>query len=147
MLKIGLLDLFIQGYELHRINREDKFKVRENENLRNILLEMLSKSCTIVILEDGSIIGYASYKIAQKLTKSLWIDEIVINENFSDNGYGKRVLNYIEKIAEAKECDSIELSCWSFNKRALEIYEHLGFKEQKVILEKKISKKSKRSES
>ena len=142
MLKIGLLDLFIQGYELHRINREDKFKVRENENLRNILLEMLSKSCIIVILEDECIIGYASYKIIENLIKSLWIDEIVVEENFRNKGYGKKVLNYIEKIAEAKECDSIELSCWSFNKRALEIYEHLGFEEQKVIFEKKISKKS-----
>lgn len=141
-MKTGLLDLFIQGYELHRISRKDKFKIRDNESLKNILLEMLSESYTLVILESGCIIGYASYKIVEKLTKVLWIDEIVIKENFRNKGYGKRILNYIEKISKDKGCESIELSCWSFNKRAFKIYKHLGFEEQRVILEKKISKKS-----
>lgn len=37
-----------------------------------------------------------------------------------------------------KKCNAVELCCWSFNKNAMNIYKHLNYKEQRVIMEMKL---------
>ena len=54
---------------------------------------------------------------------------------YSYTGNTKKVA---EEIAKKEKCVRVEFCCWSFNKHANEIYNHLGFKEQRVIFEKEI---------
>lgn len=138
-IKNGLLDLFYEGYEFHRKNREDKFKLRTKKECEKIVLDMLINEEVIVVLEENKIIGYAAYKIKKNVDKkSLWIDEIIINENYRNKGYGKEIIKFLEEVANKNKCCLVELSCWCFNKNALEIYKYLGFKEQRIIFEKNI---------
>lgn len=44
-------------------------------------------------------------------------------------------MDKIKEIAKAEECQRVEFCCWSFNKNAMNIYKHIGYKEQRVILE------------
>lgn len=135
----NLLSLLIQGYNLHYINRPDKFYKRTNERLKEILIEMLNSENILIIEVDNKIIGYVSYQFKEKNNnKSLWIDELVIDDKFQGKGYGKNILNELESIAKNKDCSSVELCCWTFNENALGMYKHIGFNEQRVILEKKV---------
>ena len=64
----------------------------------------------------------------------MWIDEFIIDEEYRHLGKGKILMDKVKEIAEEKGCKRVELCCWSFNDNALEMYNHIGFKEQRVIL-------------
>lgn len=136
----NLLNIFIQGYNLHYTNRPDKFSKRTDERLKEILLEVIQTESLIVIEYKNRIIGYATYQLKEKnKNKILWIDELVIDDNFQGKGYGKILLNKLENLTQEEKCQSIEFCCWEFNVKAKEIYQHLGYTTQRTIFEKKIN--------
>ena len=133
----NLLNIFIKGYNLHQINRPDKFLSKNNEELKNILIESINNENTLVIKFDNIIIGYASYQIKEKNSnKYLWIDELVIDDNYQGKGFGKIIIEKLEELSIEEKCKSVELCCWEFNKKAHEIYKHLDYKVQRIIYEK-----------
>ena len=133
----NLLNIFIKGYNLHQNNRPDKFSNRTDDKLRDILVESMNKEKFLVIEYENKIIGYASYQIKEKNSnKSLWIDELVIEDDFQGKGFGKIIINKLEELSRGEGCKSIEFCCWEFNKKAQEVYKHLGYKIQRVIYEK-----------
>ena len=77
-------------------------------------------------------------RIKDKVTKTIWIEEIIIDGNYRNKGYGKKMIEQINTFAKENECTRIELNCWSFNKNAINFYNKLGFAEQRVIFEKKV---------
>lgn len=48
------------------------------------------------------------------------------------------LIDEITTIAKEKECNRIELTCWSFNKDALEFYKKIGMDIQKLTMEMKL---------
>ncbi|MEG1146724.1 MAG: GNAT family N-acetyltransferase [Bacilli bacterium] len=130
-----MLKLFIQGYEYHYNNRPDKFKNRTNEDLKEILFETMEKSNVLIIEKDKIIISYAAFQIKENVFKILWIDELVVDEKFRNEGYGSLLMNKLKDIAKEENCKKVELCCWEFNNNAKAIYEHLGYKKQRVIYE------------
>jgi len=135
----GLLELFIDGYRYHQTGRPDKFMNRSDDNLKEILNSTLDTEKFIIVELDKKVIGYASYQIKEKNQKKfLWIDELIIDENYRKNGYAKELINELESISKKEGCSSLEFCCWEFNKNAQEIYEHLGYKVQRKIYEKEV---------
>ena len=90
------------------------------------------------MLEENNIIGFLIYDIKNKQDKIMWIDQLIIDEKYRKKGYGKKLIENAEEIAKQENCVRIEFSCWSFNTDALEMYKHIGYKEQRIILEKNI---------
>ena len=41
----------------------------------------------------------------------------------------------VKNIALKNNCVRIELNCWIFNDNAINMYEHIGFKKQRIIYE------------
>jgi ribosomal protein S18 acetylase RimI-like enzyme len=135
----NLLNLFIYGYNLHYVNRKDKFNKKDKENLKNGLIDSLNGPDNILVLEIANkIIGYISFQYKGKVTKCVWIDELIIDENEQNKGYGKQLINEVRKIAKKDGCKSIEFCCWSFNNNAMNVYKKLGYREQRVIFEDKL---------
>lgn len=136
----GLLELFIDGYNIHQTGRPDIFGVKTNEELKFILNKSLDniEETFLLILEGEKIIGYLSYKIKGEQIKRLWIDEFVIDKNYRSNGYGNTLLKELEKICKENNYKSIELNCWAFNEKALEFYKNNGYKESRIVFEKNI---------
>lgn len=136
----NLLKLYIDGFYMHYNQRKDIFSNKETEDLKNNLIDLLENPNEIlfVIEKNKNIIGYAALQIKDKTTKSIWLDEIIIDDNYKNNGYGKRLIDEISKFAKENECQRIELNCWSFNDGALKFYDKLGFKQQRVILEREV---------
>lgn len=131
----GLLNVFIEGYRYHQNGRPDIFANITNEELKNDLIQNFDRLTTIVILEDESIIGYLSYKIKKHHTGKLDVDQLVILEQYRGKGLGKKLMDEVRKIAIEEGCDRIELNCWLFNENALNMYEHIGYKRQRIIYE------------
>lgn len=134
----GLLDLYIDGYILHRNNRPDIFPEKSNNELREMLLSELNSGIHnfLMIVKDDDILGYGSYQIKEKNDiKSLWVDELVINKEYRGQGYGTILINELKEIGIMQKCGRIDLNCWSFNEEALAFYKKLHFNNQRVILE------------
>ena len=131
----GLLKVFIEGYRYHQNGRPDIFANISDNDLKNDLIENFDRLNTIVILEDESIVGYLSYKIKERHTKKLDVDQLVILEQYRGKGLGKKLMDEAKKIAIDNGCDRIELNCWMFNENALAMYEHIGYNRQRIIYE------------
>ena len=134
----GLLKVFIEGYRYHQNGRPDIFANISDNDLKNDLIENFDRLNTIVILEDESIVGYLSYKIKEKHTKKMDVDQLVILEQYRGKGLGKQLMDEAKKIAIDYGCDRIELNCWMFNENALAMYEHIGYNRQRIIYELKL---------
>lgn len=94
---------------------------------------------TIIILVDSKIVGYLSYLIKKSYKNKLYIEQLIIKEEFRRIGLGSKLIERAKEIAIVNLCDRIELDCWMFNENALNMYEHIGFQKQRIIYEKKIN--------
>ena len=137
----NLLKLYIEAFNMHYEKRRDIFAKKKEETLKEELANMLNneEEKVFVIENDKEIIGYISIKINNKTTKSIWIDELMIDKDYQNKGYGKSLINKVYQYAEENNCKRIELNCWSFNENAKNFYHKQGFKEQRVIYEKNIN--------
>ena len=131
----GLLDLYIEGYRYHQNGRPDIFKVQTDEELANDFMRIFEKDSMIVLCNENEIIGYLSYKIKETRVKMMDIDQLVIKEGIRGKGFGKMLIEEAIKIAKDNNCVRIVFNCWTFNENALKIYDHLGFKRQRIMYE------------
>ena len=129
----NLLKLYIEGFNMHYEKRKDIFIKKTNEELKKDLINDLKSTEEIII-----IIGYVKFKYKTKATKSIWIDEIIIDNDYKKKGYGKTLITEVTKFAKENKCKRIELNCWSFNEDALKFYEKIGFVQQRIIFEKEV---------
>ncbi len=136
----NLFNLYIEGYNMHYEKRKDIFPNQSKDQLKDSLIEMLNNpNKTILVLDNNeTIVGYASLQIKHKATKSIWIDEIIVDKKYQHKGYGKILIDEIYKFAKDNDCKRVELSCWSFNSNAIEFYNKLDFIEQRIVFEKEI---------
>ena len=107
----------------------------------NILKNELQNPNSIYFVakdKNNNILGFIIFEIKDKRSKTLWIDQLVVDEKERGKGISSLLIKKAEEIAKKEKCVRVEFCCWSFNKHANEIYNHLGFKEQRVIFEKEI---------
>ena len=131
--------LFVEGYNIHYNARKDKYINRNLDNLKEIFLATLESTELVYALDkDDNVLGYLLFQYKTKVSKTLYIDEIIVNQNFRNTGVGKSLIEKTEEIAKQNNCYSIELCCWNFNHNAFDFYKHLNFLEQRTIFEKKI---------
>ncbi len=90
----------------------------------------------------GFIYGYEEYKgflpIHKKRTY-FYIDNVVIStkHKHKHNGYGRMLMDKIINKCKEKKYTDIIINVYSFNKKAISLYENLGFKDlaKDMILE------------
>ncbi len=131
----GLLNVFIEGFRYHQNGRPDVYENLSDEELKKDLIKQFENLSMIVVIDNDSIVGYLAYKIKEKNVRKLYIDQLVITEQYRKNGLGKMLVNKVKNIALKNNCDRIELNCWIFNKDAMAMYEHIGFDKQRIIYE------------
>jgi len=134
----GLLNVFIEGYRFHQNGRPDVFENTSDEILKEELIKNLEEFRTLLILDNENVVGYIAYEIKAKHNKKLHVDQLVILEKYRGHGLGKKLINAVRDIGIKENCDRIELDCWLFNTSALGMYEHIGFKKQRILYEMKL---------
>ena len=74
------------------------------------------------------------------LIKTLFIEDLCIDENARGQKIGEQLCHFAEKFAQEMGCYNLTLNVWNDNAGALRFYEHQGFKPQETIMEKVFKK-------
>ena len=134
----GLLKAYIYGYRFHQNGRPDIFSDMTEEELKNKLLEDFEKLRIVVAIANSEIVGYIAFDIKEKNYKKLYINQLVVRNEFQKQGVAKILINEIKRIGLENNCKRIEFNCWMFNENALAMYDHLEFEKQRIIYEMKL---------
>ena len=110
-------------------------KTDEGCRTKEYIESLLNENIFIVLEEEKEIIGFLyAYEETKghlpfhKKRKYIVIDNIVIDENNRNNGYGQKLLNYIIEYAKNGNYNDIVLNVYRFNENAIKLYEKKGFK-------------------
>ena len=96
----------------------------------------------IFVFEDAAVLGHAFCKITEvkgdKLLqdiKTLYIDDICIDEKARGQHVGKALYEYVRDYAASIGSNNITLNVWEGNDAALSFYKNMGMKVQKITME------------
>jgi RimJ/RimL family protein N-acetyltransferase len=81
------------------------------------------KNPTIFVLELGRVIGACSISENGKIT--VWIEE-----GEQGKGYGTKAVEWLKDYAKKNNLSKLWLECFKDNRRALDFYRGLGFKDR-----------------
>jgi len=139
----GIIELLHQVNMVHHVLRPDLFKpytTKYNEQELEALIGDDSKP--IFVFEDGGVLGHAFCMITEvkgdKLLqdiKTLYIDDICVDENARGKHVGKALYEYVRDYAASIGCNNITLNVWEGNDAALSFYKNMGMKVQKITME------------
>ncbi len=135
---------------LHQVNmvhykiRPDLFKpntTKYSEEELKILLKDTSKPI-FVFDKEGEVLGYAFCQITEvrdnlllQDAKTLYIDDICVDENARGRHVGKALYDFVRDYALSIGCHNITLNVWEGNAPALSFYKNMGMKVQKTTME------------
>ena len=128
---------------VHHVLRPDLFKpytTKYNEQELEALIGDDSKP--IFVFDNGEVLGHAFCMITEvkgdKLLqdiKTLYIDDICVDENARGKHIGKALYEYVRDYAQSIGCNNITLNVWDGNDAALNFYKNMGMKVQKTTME------------
>ncbi len=140
-----LLDLLTQVAMVHHKGRPDLFKGGVTKYTKEQLEDILEKEdVKVFVCEDhsGNVVAHAfcldkTVRDSQVLTdvKTLYIDDICIDESCRGQGIGREMYRYIQEYARSENFYRITLNVYGFNQDAVKFYEAMGMKALKVGME------------
>lgn len=139
-----ILELLTQVNDVHAEGRPDFFIKGKQKYTDSELKDIISDATTPVFVceEESEVKGYA-FCVIQDLShcnnlrpdKSLYIDDICVDENYRRHGVGKKLYDAVVQYAIDEKCFNITLNVWDRNPSARLFYEDMGMKIQKVCME------------
>lgn len=139
-----ILELLTQVNDVHADGRPDFFIKGKQKYTSSELKDIIDDDATPVFVceEESDVKGYA-FCVMQDLShcnnlrpdKSLYIDDICVDENYRRHGVGKKLYEYVVEFARKEKCFNITLNVWDKNPGAQRFYEGMGMKVQKVCME------------
>ncbi len=139
-----ILDLLSQVNDVHAEGRPDFFIKGKRKYTESELRDILDDDFTPVFVcdEDDDIRGYA-FCVIQDLSKcdnlhpdkSLYIDDICVDEKYRRHGVGKRLYDFVIQYAKEEKCFNVTLNVWDKNPDAKAFYEKMGMRVQKICME------------
>lgn len=70
-----------------------------------------------------------------------YINDICVDEQARGRGIGRALYERARSEARARECDSIELMVWGFNKNAFNFYKAMGMDVRSYVMQERLEKK------
>lgn len=139
----GIIELLHQVNMVHHVLRPDLFKPYTTKyNEKELEALMGDDSKPIFVFDDGAIMGHAFCMITEvkndKLLqdiKTLYIDDICVDEKARGQHVGKALYEYVRDYAKAIGCNNITLNVWDGNDAASSFYRNMGMKVQKTTME------------
>ena len=68
--------------------------------------------------------------------KTLYIDDLCVDENCRGNHVGTKLYNYVINYAKENNYYNVTLNVWAANTNALAFYQKIGLQVQKIGMEK-----------
>lgn len=143
--KKELIELLMQAQELHCKNRPDIFKKVTKQDVESEVIQVLEsedRKMIIAVNDKEKVCGLVIFRIKEvenhinlKNAKILYVGKIVVDKKCQRQGVGTLLMQEINKFAKELKCNRMELSCWSFNKEAIEFYKSQGMNIQRLNME------------
>ncbi len=137
--------LLYQVASLHAEGRPDIFKAATKKYSDEELIEIIKSDTTpifVAIDDSGELFGYAfcvckfiDNNILLQDKKTLYIDDICVDEKARGEHIGKSLFDYVAAFAKENDFDNITLNVWAFNEGAYEFYKKCGMTPQRIIME------------
>lgn len=141
-----LLELLVQVDMVHHSGRPDIFKGPATKyNAQELETIIACDKTPVFVCADGKgeVLGHAfcihrqfTYDPVMTDIKTLYIDDICVNENARGRHVGKALYDYVINYAKKYGCYNVTLNVWSCNPSALKFYEKMGLVPQKIGMEK-----------
>lgn len=137
-------DLLSQVLTIHHTIRPDIFKPNAVKYLPEELREIIKDdSRPIFVAEVDCIIKGYAFCVIQKYennniltdVKTLYIDDLCVDENSRGEHIGKSLYEYVVNYAKTIGCYNVTLNVWEGNDSAKGFYESFGMKVQKTGME------------
>ena len=140
---LRIIELLHQVNMVHHVIRPDLFKphtTKDNEQELEAMLDDDSKP--IFVFDDGMVLGYAFCQVSEVKNnqllediKTLYIDDICVDENARGKHVGKALYEYVLDYAKSIDCNNITLNVWEGNEAAQRFYRNMGMQVQKTTME------------
>ncbi len=141
-----ILELLIQVDMVHHTGRPDIFKGPATKYSAEELKAIVKDDKTPVFVcvdNNDSVLGHAFCIYKQVIgdsvltdIKTLYIDDICVDEACRGKSVGKTLYNYVINYAKEQGFYNVTLNVWTCNNGALKFYEAMGLKPQKIGMEK-----------
>lgn len=136
-------DLLNQVLMVHHNARPDLFKANCRKYTDDEILEIIAdEQKPIFVADEDGILGYAFCIIQEYINdniltdiKTLYIDDLCVDENARGKHIGKALFEYVTEYAKKIGCYNVTLNVWNGNDSAMKFYEKCGLKTQKVGME------------
>lgn len=138
-----IIELLHQVNMVHHVIRPDLFKPHTTKyNEQELEALLCDDSKPIFVYDDGTVSGYAFCQVTEvkdnqllQDIKTLYIDDICVNEQARGKHVGKALYEYVRDYAQSIGCNNITLNVWEGNDPALSFYRNMGMKVQKTTME------------
>lgn len=138
-----ILELLHQVNMVHYEIRPDLFKPNTTKyNEQELQALLADEQKPVFVYDDGAVSGYAFCQITEvkddlllQDIKSLYIDDICVDEAARGNHVGKALFDYVREFARSVGCRNITLNVWEGNDPALAFYRNMGMQVQKTTME------------
>ena len=140
----GMIALLYQVDAVHHGIRPDLFKsntAKYNEQELETILNDSSKPIFVYEAENR-ILGHAFCQIVEvkdhrllQDIKTLYIDDICIDETVRGKHIGTALFEYVRDYAKSIGCYNVTLNVWEGNDSALSFYRKMGMQVQKTGME------------
>ncbi len=140
----GILKLLSQVLEVHHNGRPDIFKTGATKYTRDELSEIIcDDEKPVFVAKSGTrMLGYAFCIIKAtendnilKDVKTLYIDDLCVDENERSTGIGRALYDHVKAYARELGCYNLTLNVWECNQGAKRFYEAMGLIPRNTLME------------
>lgn len=128
--------------QFHIDRAPGQFLTPNDHTLRQFFMEAIAheaKRVMVAAVGSGLVVGYAILSIqhreATPFTSAATVaevDQLGVRPGFEGLGIGTALTLRSIEIAQELQADSLRLSVWTFNQRAISLYERTGFVAQQL---------------
>lgn len=138
-----IIELLHQVNMVHHVIRPDLFKPHTTKyNEQELEAMFKDNSKPVFVYDDGEVLGYAFCQLTEvkdhlllEDNKSLYIDDICVDEKARGKHVGKALYEYVRNYARSIGCHNITLNVWEGNNPAISFYKNMGMQVQKTTME------------
>lgn len=109
---------------VHANTKSEHIEMMNNKNIEHL----------VFTLSSGSIIGFCILAGNEDPNKSIELRRIIVKEK--ERGFGKAIISFIKEYCfETLKCHRLWLDVFTDNKRAIHVYQSLGFQKEVIMKE------------
>lgn len=135
-----IAELLYQVHDVHASIRPDLFKKGARKYNEDDVYELISSFDKVVFVaeSENGILGYAICFKQFSNVKTLYIDDICVDEKYRHNHIGKTIFEYIKEYSLKNDYYNLVLRVWEGNNPAKKFYQSMGFETLYTGMEMKI---------